>query len=319
MNNKYCVHRDLALKFEVPFDVKSNRRTRFGSIHQCISCGLNLVHPLPEVAQVSVHYDLPKYYTHGTSHIPEVVPTFLNRAITHLAWRTDRGIGFDPSEVRGSNGSRSKVLDIGCGSGNLLQRFADLGMETYGVDPDNTARLEAEKKGHLAYPGTAEALPSELAGKKFDVVTMTHVLEHCLSPYRALENARTLLAEDGVFYCEVPNAGSTYFQTYGQISEMLDVPRHLYLFRKKDLEVLAKAVGLEITEWKFHGLTRHFSASWKSWENSIFEQLSDAGVKTVCGRRSAIADLMLLTTGIFQSRESRYDCIGFTARAKQSS
>lgn len=314
MNDKFCKHVNLTPKFEVPFDVKSGKMTRFGCINQCDDCGLSLVNPLPEASEVSAHYDLPKYYTHGTSHIPEVKPSFLDRAMVHLAWRTDRGNGFNPSELRGPDARGGKVLDIGCGSGSMLSSFAEMGMDTYGVDPDENARLEAQKKGHRVFPGTAESIPDELVGERFDVIIMTHVLEHCLSPTKALQNARTLLSEGGVFYCEVPNAESTYFQTYGQISEMLDVPRHLYFFRKTDLDVLASAAGLEIARWHHIGLTRHFGASWKNWENSIFDRLAEAEVKTTCGRRSIIGDLRLLATGIFQSRESRYDCIGFLAR-----
>lgn len=314
MENRFCEHVNLTAKFDVPFDVKSGKATRFGSVYQCDDCGLSLVNPRPEASEVPAHYDLPKYYTHGASHIPEVKPLFLDRLMMHLAWRTDRENPFDPSQLLEPDAKGRKALDIGCGSGNLLSSFAEMGMDTFGVDPDEEARLEAEKKGHRVFPGAAESIPEELVGDKFDVITMTHVLEHCLNPAKALQNARELLSKEGAFYCEVPNAGSSYFQTYGQISEMLDVPRHLYFFRKSDLDDLASAAGLKIVRWHYRGLTRHFAASWKNWENSIYDQLVEAGVETTCERRSMIGDLKLLSTGIFKPRESRYDCIGFVAR-----
>lgn len=315
MENKLCEHNTLAPMYEVPFDVKSGKKTRFGSINECKGCGLKLVSPSPDIADIPAHYDLPKYYTHGENHIPEVQPSFLDRVITHLAWRTDRGADLDPSDLYSRHASQSKVLDIGCGAGSLLTKFANLGMETFGVDPDENARAQASGNGHHVFPGTAEAIPAALKDEKFDVVAMTHVLEHCLNPLEALQNARSLLSETGKFYCEVPNAGSAYFQTYGQISEMLDVPRHLFFFQKKDLEVLASAAGLEITGWRFHGLTRHFGASWKSWENSIFDRLQKANVETTCGRRSFFGDIKLLTSGALRPPERRYDCIGFLAHA----
>lgn len=302
------------MTFEVPFDVKSGRKTAFGKVYQCNFCGLKLVNPPPEADEIPAHYELPKYYTHGTGHIPERQPTLAERVVVHLAWRSDFGKELNPADLLGPQGGRRSVLDIGCGAGNLLSAFSEMNMETIGVDPDKDARLQAEKRGHRVYSGTAEAMPEELANQKFDIVLMTHVLEHCQNPTKALENARKFLSQDGILYCEVPNAGSLYFETYGQISEMLDVPRHLFFFRKDDLELLADKVGLQITEWKYHGLTRHFLAPWKHWENSIFDRLVKAGGELRSSRRSIFGDLMLLSSGVLMPRKRRYDSIGFVAR-----
>lgn len=302
---------DLKFKFEMPFDVKSGRDTGFGKVHTCGRTGLQMVDPLPDLSDIPAHYDLPKYYTHGTRHMPEVTPTIVDRVLTHLAWRVDKGKRFDPAEFKDAG---KTVLDIGCGGGNFLTSFSDLGLETFGVEPDENALAQARDKGHRVFAGTAEDIPAELTDRTYDAILMNHVLEHCRDPAKALATARALLSENGVFYCEVPNAGSVYFETYGQISEMLDIPRHLYFFRRQDLERLATQAGLEITEWKSHGLTRHFSAGWKAWENSIFDRLKDAGTPTATGRRSAMGDLKLLAAGLFQPRERRYDCIGFTAK-----
>ena len=112
----------------------------------------------------------------------------------------------------------------------------------------------------------------------------------------------------------MPNAGALFFEKYREISEMLDVPRHLYFLKKANLEELADMAGLEITGWHYNGLTRHFSADWKAWENSIFDRLVEAGVTPSCGRRSVFGDLKLLANGACAAPDRRYDCIGFTAR-----
>jgi 2-polyprenyl-3-methyl-5-hydroxy-6-metoxy-1,4-benzoquinol methylase len=309
-----CSHQGSHLKLEMPLDVKSGRATEFGTVFQCPKCGLSFVNPLPDLHQIDAHYDLPAYYTHGASHIQTVEPSLPDRIITHLAWLTDRGQRFHPSEVVDDLAPNVRALDIGCGSGKLLTEMAKIGMETVGIDPDPIARAEANKNGHAVYDGTAEALPTELASGKFDLVTMTHVLEHCVNPIKALENARSVMSEEGLLYCEVPNAGSGYFETYGQISEMLDVPRHLYFFKKRNLEDIAAQAGLEIVGWRFHGLTRHFAAGWKSWENGIYDRLVEVGVKPVCHQRSIFGDLKLITLNLFRSPQCRYDSIGFLAR-----
>lgn len=310
-----CSHSEAVKKFEVPFDVKADRPTRFGSVYRCSECGLGFVKPKPDASQIATHYDLPLYYTHASGgHLPISEARFIDRVMIHLAWHLDRGDPFDPRAASASLKQGAYVLDIGCGAGNLLSKFRELGLTTFGVDPDPAAVAEAETKGHTVLTGTAESLPQEMDGKEFDFVTMTHVLEHCLDPVAALNNARKALSPDGFIYCEVPNAGSRYFESYGHISEMLDVPRHLFFFSKSNLNDAAVNAGLNITSWRHHGFTRHFNPSWKKWENSIFDRLVEAGIRPVSNRRSIIGDLALLITGALDVRERRYDCIGFFAR-----
>lgn len=309
-----CRHSNAVEKFRVPIDVKTNLPTRHGSVLNCPDCGLGFVKELPKPSEVEAHYRLPSYYTHGTSHLPMIEPRLRDRVITHLAWRLDNGRHFDPRRVIPYPEEGMTGLDIGCGSGAMLSAMSAAGLQPIGVDPDPSARLEAQRSGHTVFAGTAEALPSEIAGRTFDLVTLTHTLEHCLDPIKALSNARSALSTSGIFYCEVPNAGSRYFEIYGQISEMLDVPRHLYFFSKSALSAAARAAGLDITDWLFSGYTRHFLPSWKAWENSIFERLEASGVKLACSRRTLAGDLALLTRSAFLPPERRYDCIGFIAR-----
>lgn len=314
MKTNMCQHPNAVERFEVPIDVKANVPTRYGRVLQCSECGLGFVSPAPDPGEVEAHYRLPSYYTHGSSHLPISKASLQDRVIAHLAWRFDRGEHFDPKNVVTSPKDGMASLDIGCGSGSMLSAMAAIGLEAVGIDPDPSARLEAQKKGHTVFSGTAEALPPEIADKSFEMITITHTLEHCLDPIRALTNARNALSKGGVLYCEVPNAGSKYFELYGQISEMLDVPRHLYFFNKSALSAAAAAAGLEIIDWSYSGYTRHFLPGWKMWENSIFDRLKESGARLVCSRRTVAGDLALLASSAFLPPERRYDCIGFTAR-----
>lgn len=140
------------------------------------------------------------------------------------------------------------------------------------------------------------------------------MLEHCRNPEQALQNVRALLAEGGVFYCEVPNCGSLYFQEFAQISEMLDVPRHLHFFTKVSLQSLCDLIGLEVLGWRYHGFTRHHHPSWRAWENSIHRKLEAHGVRLSARRRSPAGSLRLLLRSIGAPPDLKYDSIGFFAR-----
>lgn len=309
-----CNHSAAKEIFNMPFDAKSNSPTKFSRFMLCDACGLGFVTPLPKENEISQHYDIPAYYTHGNDHIPDIVPTIWDRCLIHLAWRFDYGQEFNPNELFPNLEKNMRALDIGCGAGNLLTSLSELGVQTSGIEPDASARLQASNLGHKVYAGTAEKFPSEFDGTKFDIVIMTHVLEHCLEPERALANAQQVLSDEGLFYCEVPNAGSSYFRKYAHISEMLDIPRHLYFFKKKSLESTAKRAGLEIISWHYHGFTRHFTPGWKQWENKIFEKLVEKGLQPVCPARSFVGDISLLSSAIFSPKKKKYDSIGFLAK-----
>ena len=314
MKKTFCKHESLSPLFEVPVDVKSGRETQFGKVVQCRECGLRLVSPLPTTGQIPEHYDLPSYYTHGESHIQDRPATLSDRVIMKLAWWTDRGTLFDPESDHALPKHAATALDIGCGHGELLSRMHELDLQTFGIDPDPAARAEAGALGHKVFAGTAEDMPEDLHDQTFDMITMTHVLEHCRDPVLALRNVAERLSDHGHFYCEVPNAGALHFETYGPISEMLDIPRHLYFFEQSDLDRLFAESGLEVIRWKFHGLTRHFSPGWKAWENQIHDVLCQRGAAPQCAKRSGLGDLGLLLRGMFQAPAKRYDCIGVLAR-----
>ncbi len=106
-----------------------------------------------------------------------------------------------------SNGS---VLDIGSGMGQLELFLSQNGFkgEVHVADAYDVC-IEASSdydivKGHYKLSET-EFNPHLAIDRKFDVVVMSHVLEHIHNPSRALENVLSLLNEDGVLIVAVPN------------------------------------------------------------------------------------------------------------------
>lgn len=298
---------------DMPIDAKKDRRTPFGNVLRCDGCGLAGAARMPRAEDVPELYDLAEYYTHGESHIRHVDGRLFDRILTRLAWQADRASPFDIAAMTARLPLRATIIDLGCGDGEKLEAFRDRGFEVLGVDPDPRSRDFVRSKGLTAVAGTAEDPPPELAGRTFDLVIMSHALEHCREPGRALKSIRRLMAPNGLAYIEVPNAGCHHFETFRQCSEMFDAPRHLWFFTADSLRLLAARHELAIDQWHYNGFTRLFSPSWRGWECEIFERLRRRGAADHAVRHSRLQSLRLLARSAFAPPERKYDSIGILA------
>ncbi|KAF0115345.1 MAG: methyltransferase family protein [Rhodobacteraceae bacterium] len=301
---------------EIPVDVKTGRKIDSGRLVWCRACDVGLMRRTMTPKEVGEAYDMAAYYTHGQSHFPDVPAGLIDRLLVKLAYLTDRGRMMDAAWLAELQPNAARILDIGCGGGDFVSTLAAPGRALFGVEPDPKAREVATARGVKVEAGTAEAIPPGIAAQSFDVILMTHVLEHCADPGRALRNVRSLLAPGGGFYCEVPNCAALHFQIYGEISEMLDVPRHVHFFTARSLRRLMEQAGLEVVAEVHHGHTRHFSAGWRAWENQVHQRLRENGAARHTPRRSAGRDLALIARSAFARPDRKYDCIGLFARAR---
>ena len=92
-----------------------------------------------------------------------------------------------------------RVLDVGCGEGQMARRVAALGAEVVGVDGSWAQIAEARRRGGgpTYVRGSAIALP--VADGSFDAVTACLVLEH-VEPFEpAIDEIARVLAPGGCF------------------------------------------------------------------------------------------------------------------------
>jgi SAM-dependent methyltransferase len=175
--------------------------------------------------------------------------------LIHLAWRLDRQREFAPAEL--PNGKTA--CDIGCGNGDILRRLKASGYDAIGVEPDPKARGVASEVCKI-YDGTAEDLPSL---DDFDIVLMSHVLEHCIDPLKAVENAKSLLSKNGTLVIEVPNNAALGFWWFKGRWPWTDIPRHLSFFTERSLRKLLNQLGLHVTKVVYTGYVRQFTPDWR--------------------------------------------------------
>ena len=119
----------------------------------------------------------------------------------HPNWHTS-GEVFE-SLTRQYIASTTRVLDLGCGRGGVMELFwRDVNLAV-GLDPDLVS-LRERRVNFLAVNGLGDALP--FADSAFDVVIAMWVLEHLRAPERVLAEVRRVLKRGGHFLFITPNA-----------------------------------------------------------------------------------------------------------------
>jgi len=98
-----------------------------------------------------------------------------------------------------------RILDLGCGNGGILEALRDLGYSNLtGIDPSAQCVRYLNQELHIdSAQGSLAAMPSHVG--KFDLVILSHVLEH-VRDFQCVVNAlNDLVAPDGFIYLEVPD------------------------------------------------------------------------------------------------------------------
>ncbi len=102
---------------------------------------------------------------------------------------------------------QARVLDIGAANGGLLAALRERGFARLtGLDPSPRCVEVMRRAGFAAVQG-ALTVPAALDGQ-YDLVVLSHVLEHVLDVGGALRAVGGMLAAGGLLYVEVPDAGA---------------------------------------------------------------------------------------------------------------
>lgn len=109
-----------------------------------------------------------------------------------------------------TNRKNIRVLDFGSGKGNLLTELKGE-FNIAGVEIDAAARKFTIGNGFEVYDSLESV---EISNKKFDVITMIHVIEHLYEPVQVLKRLSKLLDKNGIIVIETPNADDALLVSY---------------------------------------------------------------------------------------------------------
>jgi 2-polyprenyl-3-methyl-5-hydroxy-6-metoxy-1,4-benzoquinol methylase len=142
--------------------------------------------------------------------------------------------------------TKKSVLDVGCGDGEFLKKCKNElknGAEYFGSDTTQSSVDICKSKGLNVFLGTIDNFIQQNKGKKFEVVTSFHCLEHVKDPVKFVRDLKSLLKKDGVLYISTP------YNSYPR-EEWFEVlsfpPHHLTAWRKKSYLALAREVNMKV-------------------------------------------------------------------------
>lgn len=232
------------------------------TLYSCDHCHSAYLDPRPNLATIALAYQ--NYYTHNqdenisngkiahlkrslrNSYInytynsrlhPEIkLGYFIVMLFTQKRKEIDERLRHLPNNIE--NGI---VLDIGCGNGQFLKNALELGWEAWGIDQDPLAVETAKKTGARVIQG---GLPDTgLPSSYFDVVTLSHVLEHVYDPLAALKESYRLLKPGGLIWIATPNQNSYGHAQFAGSWRGIEPPRHLVIFTTNSLIKLLRSAN----------------------------------------------------------------------------
>ncbi|MFQ5406001.1 MAG: HAD-IA family hydrolase [Candidatus Micrarchaeia archaeon] len=171
-----------------------------------------IISDLSEVETVLQSDFIADFYSKKAVELPELENTYLSKNLLRrrlYASRSDCVF----NALRTYLATGKKVLDVGCGAGWYLKKISGYDVLCYGVDVSQ-GYVEQAKKFTNGKVKVVKASALELPFEKgsFDVVLMTEVVEHTVSPLKALRECFRVLKKGGFLIVTAPNSFSVLEQ-----------------------------------------------------------------------------------------------------------
>jgi SAM-dependent methyltransferase len=201
------------------------------AVHVCIACRSGVTLPLVTAEALADFYP--------TGYAPFDVPRgALAVAMARMQRLRD---GRFPLESLRRGRPSGRLLDVGCGRGDLAASWVDAGWEVLGVEPSPEAASVARRRGASVEVGTLDTVALEPVS--VDTAVFRHSLEHVSDPRLDLRRVYEALRPGGRVAVIVPNWGSWQRKAFGQYWFPLELPRHRTHFSSAGLKLALADAG----------------------------------------------------------------------------
>jgi len=290
--------------------------TRFGTlgdytIGRCIKTGID--HTIPQVSEEELKLLYEKFYGFGGENKTIYVKLrkrFFLSSFYRIWMAIDGDICFHSLKGDGL------LMDIGCGEGRGLAIYQRNGFKVEGLEINERAAIEARTDGFEVY---TIRLENYQLNNLYDVVVLSNVLEHSLSPEEMLNHVNRILKIGGQIWISCPNVDSWQEKLFGRYWINWHVPFHIVHFSQNTLINILQETGFEIQEMR-----QKSPALWVA-QSLIVKLFAKPGKPTNHLRRSLlVVSLMLLTRGLLfpllwlGNLLGRGDCLIIEAKKKQA-
>jgi SAM-dependent methyltransferase len=229
--------------------VKDHKEEAEFNLVQCLSCQLVSLENFPDKELLDKYYSDDYHYKVKEDGLVGFMENNLNRAMHKKHLR-----------IIEKYVKTGKILDLGCGSGYFLTLAKEKKWIPFGVEMSEYASQFAKKRSIPIINKiiTEVTFPKE----EFDVISMFNVLEHMNELNTVLKKNHRWLKKDGILVVEVPNLDSFQMKVFKEKWIHLDVPRHIFHFKKKSFNKLVQKNGFKIIKEYSLPFSSHEVAGW---------------------------------------------------------
>jgi len=221
----------------------TNNIIRLGSVRdsteikplECVDCGL--------VFLSSVGHITEEHYVESGMHGGEMPD--IDLWLLETEFDDERRFKFLKEQV-----TNKTILDFGCGAGGFLDRTKLLASEVSGVELEKALQTSFDERELNVFSNLQLAQED---GRKWDLITAFHVVEHLSDPRQTLNDLSTLLNKQGQMIIEVPSANDVLLTLYNNqpFQNFTYWSQHLFLFNSQTFSDLIKQSGLKLN-WLKH-------------------------------------------------------------------
>jgi 2-polyprenyl-3-methyl-5-hydroxy-6-metoxy-1,4-benzoquinol methylase len=154
----------------------------------------------------------------------------------------------------------ARILDVGCGVGELVYSLCQLGFKKLvGIDPFNTEDIQYENGLRIERNGI-HAVSGE-----WDLIMFHHSFEHIADAINTMQTVAALLQPNGHCVIRAPTVSSHAWEHYKVKWVQLDAPRHFYLHSVESIAILANKTGLVLYKIIYD------STAFQFWESEQYK------------------------------------------------
>ena len=145
----------------------------------------------------------------------------------------------------------NRLLDIGCGAGNLLLAARKNGWNAQGLEVAKQASEHVRKLGFEVFHG--ELQHAQFRSQQFDVITAAEILEHLSDPRVLVQEVARVLRPGGLFWTTTPHARGLSARVLGLEWRCIWPPEHLQVFSITGMRALLRDAGFRQVRFQTTG------------------------------------------------------------------
>ena len=243
------------------------------SIVECENCNQIYCNPIPSDDYFMEHYKSSDLYTTFDNN-PTTAKRLRGKAISQIEY------------AKSFQKMPKSFLDIGASNGFKLSVFKEIfpDLKINGLEGSDSCIEEARKVYDIDLDkGFIDDLDTHYSPNSFDLISLSHILEHLTNPRKSLLQIKPFLSKDGLLYIEVP--GIEEFKNFDEEPYAHFSFEHIQYYSMNSLEYLMNSIGFEKVDCSIKHLNKDtlpnyscIQSIWKMGNKHTAKKFSDIPV-----------------------------------------